>query len=250
MTDTPDAYCFFQEIAPRDPLVARFDRDYLLHAVSGALRIEIGKTRWVLPSSFAAWVPADTKMVVTLNHPVTSCSILVKPGLEHGMPNRPVAFQMTRMTRDMAFHCRDWGKDAAHPRHAPVFFAALLSACAALIGTSINVARPVSEDPALARAIVFTEDQLDHPLTAQDVAQAAGLSERTMQRRFATELGASWGQVFKQIRMIRAVELLALRQMSIVQIAMACGYSSMSAFNRNFRAYAGVTPTEFRDRLA
>lgn len=245
----PDAYCFFQQIEPRPPLVARFDRDYLLHAVEGALRVAVNDVAWTLPPSFAAWVPAGTAMTVTLDRPVTSCSILVRPGMDHGMPNRPVAFQMTRLTREMASHCRDWGQDGPHPPGAAVFFAALLSTCAGLVQGAIDVTRPLSDDPGLSRALHLTEERLDQPLTAAEVAAAAGLSERTLQRRAMSDLGASWGQVLKHLRMIRAVELLALRQMSVTEVALSCGYSSMSAFNRAFKAYAGQTPTAFQDRL-
>ena len=247
--DPPDVYCFFQELEPREPLIARFDRDYLLHAVSGALQVAVDGTRWSLPPSFAAWVPAETQLTVTLERRVTSCSILARPGLGHGMPNHPAAFQMTRMTRDMAWHCRDWTKEAEHPPEAPVFFAALLSTCARLISTSVNVARPTADDPALSRAIAYTEAHLDKAVSAQVVATNSGMSERTMQRRFLAELGASWGQVLTKIRMIRAIELLAQEKMPIVQIAIACGYSSLSAFNRNFKEYAGQTPSEFRKKL-
>lgn len=246
----PDAYCFFQDIAPRDPLVARFDRDYLLHAVTGALKVDVEGRRWVLPPSFAAWVPAGTEMTVTLDRPVTSCSILVRPGMDHGMPNTPEAFQMTRMTRDMAWHCRDWGKNAAHTSQAAVFFAALLSTCATLIQSSINVARPSSDDPGLKRAIAYTEAHFEADLTAAQVAAAVGLSARTMQRRFSQDVGMSWGQALVQIRMIHALELLALPKTPIIHIAMACGYRSVSAFNRTFKSYSGLTPTAFRDRLS
>ena len=248
-SNTPDIYCFFKEIEPREPMVARFDRDYLLHAVTGALRVQVEGLQWVLPPSFAAWVPAETEMKVQLDRAVTSCSILAKPGLNHGMPDRPAAFQMTRLTREMARHCSDWGKDVDHPPEARVFFEALLSTCSTLIQYSINVSRPFSDDLALSRAIAFMEERMEQQLTAQDVAAAAGMSQRTMQRQFARELGMTWGHVLREIRMIRAVELLALEQLSIIQIAGNCGYASMSSFNSNFRNYAGMTPTDFRRSL-
>ena len=230
-------------------MVARFERDYFLHAVSGALRVSIEGKRWVLPPSFAAWVPAGTEMTVHLDQPVTSCSILVKPGLSHGLPDHSVAFQMTRMTRDMAWYCRAWGKDAAHPPEAKTFFEALLSTCSTLVQNSINVSRPSSDDTNLSQAIAYTEDRLGHRITAQQVAEASGMSERTMQRRFSAELGMSWARILKQIRMIHALELLALEKMSVLQVAGACGYDAMSSFNSNFKAYAGMTPTEYRRRL-
>ena len=42
MNALPDAYCYFQDIEPQPPLKLKFDRDYLLHAVKGALNVRIG----------------------------------------------------------------------------------------------------------------------------------------------------------------------------------------------------------------
>lgn len=245
----PDTYCFFQDIEPRDPMVARFDHDYLLHAVKGALNVEVAGKRWLLPRTFAAWVPAETDLTVILDKPVTSCSILAKPGFAAQMPDHPVAFQMSRLVREMALHCRNWGKDAAHPPEARTFFQALFNTCAGLIANSIDVARPTSDDPQLANAIKLIETKLDQDLTTATVADAAALSERTLQRKFAAEFGESWQQTRTRIRMIRALGHLADDTLSIIQIAGECGYASTSAFNRSFKDYAGTTPSEFRKHL-
>lgn len=246
----PDAYCFFQQIAPRRPFVARFDADYLLHAVEGALNVEITGRRWLLPRSFAAWVPAETEIRVVIDRPVTSCSILSKPGFAIGFPNRPVAFQMSRLTREMAHHCRAWGKDDPHPPQAATFFSALLSTCAGLIEGSLDVSRPFSDDPQLAKAIAFLERHLDQPLATEDLARASGLSRRTLQRRFADDLGTSWRKTLRRIRMIHAIDGLTRDNVPVLQIAVDCGYSSLSAFNESFQAFAGMTPTQFRRQLA
>lgn len=247
---SPDAYCFFQQIEPRPPLVARFDYHYLLHAVEGALDVEIKGRRWVLPRSFAAWVPAETEIKVVLDRPVTSCSILSRPGFVQAFPDHPVVFQMSSMTRKMAHHCREWGKDAVHPSGASVFFQALLTTCAGLVGASIDVARPSSDDPQVAKVIRYLEDAFNEPLSADAVAAACGLSVRTLQRKCANELGESWRQTLIRIRMIHAVERLTNDKQSIIQIAGECGYSSVSAFNQSFKAFAGMTPTELRRQVS
>lgn len=248
--DSPDAYCFFQEIEPRPPLVARFDYDYLLHAVEGALDVEIEGRRWILPRSFAAWVPAETEFKVALDRPVTSCSILSRPGFIEAFPDHPVVFQMSRLTREMAHHCRDWGKEMHHPPEASVFFQALLTTCAGLIGASIDVARYSSDDPQIAMVISYLEGAFNEALTADAVASACGLSVRTLQRKCASELGESWRQALVRIRMIHAVERLTSKTQSIIQISNECGYSSVSAFNQSFKAFAGMTPTEFRRQVS
>ncbi|MGX9355578.1 helix-turn-helix domain-containing protein [Roseobacteraceae bacterium S113] len=245
-----DAYCFFRQIEPRQPLVARFDYDYLLHAVEGALDVEINGRRWILPRSFAAWVPAETEIKVVLDRPVTSCSILSRPGFVLAFPDHPVVFQMSRMTREMAHHCRDWGKDAGHPPDAPVFFQALLTTCAGLVGASVDVARPSSDDPQVAKVIGYLEGAFNEVLTADAVAAACGLSVRTLQRKCASELGESWRHTLVRIRMIHAVDCLTTDTRPIIQIAGECGYSSVSAFNQSFKAFAGMTPTEFRRRVS
>lgn len=249
MTAPPDAYCFFQDIAPQPPFRAVFDRDYLLHAASGALDLRIGANRWLLPRSFAAWVPAGTAFEVVIHRPVQSCSILTVPRFASAFPDHPVTFQMSALTRAMASHCRHWGPSDPQPAHARRFFQALLDCCADLVGASVDVTRPGSTDPGLSRALTHMESHLAEPLNAGLTAQAAGISERTMHRRFAQELGASWGETLTRLRMIRALELLGDGNTKIVTIAADCGYASQSAFTRAFRQFAGTSPASYRQGI-
>ncbi|MEM9440993.1 MAG: AraC family transcriptional regulator [Pseudomonadota bacterium] len=249
MNAEPDADCFFRDIEPQPPLKLAFECDYLLHAVKGALDVIIDDRRWLLPPSFTAWVPATIPLEVVIRRPVISCSILSATGYCTLFPNHPVVFQMSTLAREMVQHCRHWGSDKPHPAEADVFFRALLNTCAGLIGTSIEVARPSSDDPRLMKAIAYTEDHLDEGLEAATVANAASLSERSMQRKFADEIGETWSQTLTRIRMIKTVELLGEKDLPIIQIATACGFASLSAFNRAFKNFAGATPTRFRKQL-
>lgn len=245
----PDAYCFFQDLKPRPPLDAVFDRDYLLYAASGALRVTIDGQSWLLPPSFAAWVPAGTPLLAEIRTPVTTCSILVRPNFCTTLPDSPAVFQMSAMTRHMIWHCRDWGADAAHPPQAEGFFLALLNVCAGLVAKSVDVQRPHASDPAIRKAIESTEARLADKVTSGEIARAANLSERSMQRRFAMDVGMTWSQVLTRLRMIRALELLADDDVSIVRVAGDSGFNSLSAFNRAFLQFARCTPSEFRKAL-
>ncbi|WP_298971820.1 AraC family transcriptional regulator [uncultured Roseobacter sp.] len=243
------AYCYFQDIEPRPPLDAVFERDYLLYTVRGALRLNVDAASWLLPPSFAAWIPAGTAFRVDLERPVTSCSVLTRPGFCRTFPSATSVFQMSALARHMIQHCSDWGPDNSHPEEAEGFFEALLNVCAGLVPRSVDVKRPYASDPGLRRAIGITEDRLADGLTAGDVARGANLSERTMQRRFAEDVGLSWSQVLTRVRMIRAVELLSDDSLSVIEIGAACGFNSLSAFNKAFRAFAQMTPSEYRKSL-
>ncbi|WP_162652884.1 helix-turn-helix domain-containing protein [Lentilitoribacter sp. Alg239-R112] len=250
MVDSPHAaYCFFQDIEPRSPLSAVFERDYLLYAVKGALNITIDKQSWLLPPSFAAWIPANTAFIVDIAKPVTSCSVLIRPQFCTNFPEQPSVFQMSELACGMIQHCKRWGAEDVHPPEAEVFFLALLNLCADLVDISVDVRRPYSHEPSIQKALQISEGRLEEALKAADVAKAANLSERTMQRRFSDSLGMTWSQALSRLRMIKAIELLSDTSLSIIQVAGYCGFTSLSAFNRAFLSFADTTPSEFRKRL-
>lgn len=226
-----------------------FERDYLMYSVKGAIRLSVAGTRWTLAPSFAAWVPADTELEVEITHPTQCCSVLYKPGYASDFPDRTVVFAMSTVAREMIRYSRRWGPtEKLFDRHADSYFTALAMHCAEQAATPSDIWRPIAQRADLARAISFTEQHLDQELTVQKVARAAGLSERTLLRRFTEEIGMTWAQSLRRLRMIRAVELLCNEELPIVQVGFSVGYKSLSAFNKAFREFGGQTPTAFRDR--
>ena len=245
----PTAYCFFQDLTPRPPMDVVFDRDYLLYAISGALKVTVGGGNWLLPPSFAAWIPANTQFQVEIDKPLTSCSVLVQPKFCKTLPERPVVFQMSTLARHMIRHCKHWSGDSVHPAEAEGFFLSLLNVCAELAVKSIDVKRPHAADPIVQKAMFTTAGHLSEKVTAAEVARAVNMSERSMQRRFAADVGMTWSQVLTRLRMIRALELLSQEEFTIIQVAGDCGFNSLSAFNRAFLQFAAKTPSEFRHDL-
>lgn len=247
--DPPPAYCFHQQFMPRPPETLSFDRHYLMYCIKGAISLEIGGRRWLLPPSFAAWIPAHLPMTVTIDHPMTCCSVLFQPGFVDGLPRSSVVFTITTLARDMIHFSRRWGPETtAFDDHARHFFQALALTCAELARQPSDVWMPMGESDAVKRAIAFTEAHLDSEISARDVARAAHLSERTFVRRFGEEVGMTWRHALRRLRMIRAVELLSNDEEPIVQVALQVGYASLSAFNKAFRDFSGYTPSQFRIR--
>lgn len=103
-------------------------------------------------------------------------------------------------------------------------------------------------DPHVAR--VFAE-QLGAPTKrrgAADIARAAGLSLRTLQRRLA-RVNWTLGDIVASARVHLATRLLASTDMPLALVGLLAGYSDQPHFQRTFRAAVGPTPTEYR-RLA
>ncbi|MDJ0946255.1 MAG: AraC family transcriptional regulator [Kiloniellales bacterium] len=81
-----------------------------------------------------------------------------------------------------------------------------------------------------------------------EVASAAGMSIRTLQRRLG-EQGLTYNKLVDDLRHELALQYLEAREVSISEIAFLLGYSEASAFDRAFRRRSGLSPLEFRRRL-
>ncbi len=77
------------------------------------------------------------------------------------------------------------------------------------------------------------------------VAEIAGISVRTLQRRFA-EMGLSYSGLLDEVRFEAAIPLLEDASIKMTDIAFDLGYSDPAHFARAFRRLAGVSPREFR----
>lgn len=89
---------------------------------------------------------------------------------------------------------------------------------------------------------------LDEGSTAlADVAEIAGVSKRTLQRKLA-HLGLSYSDVLDTVRYEHASRLLRDTDCRIIDVAFSSGYTDPAHFSRAFRRMTGVTPRQFREQ--
>lgn len=103
---------------------------------------------------------------------------------------------------------------------------------------------PYANSPAIKRVLDFTL-QTGPNVSLPEVAAHVGMSERTLRRHMQTDLGQSWREFIRELRMNRAMTLLRKDQMSITEVAFEVGFSSSSAFSSAFVEYVGTTPSIF-----
>lgn len=94
----------------------------------------------------------------------------------------------------------------------------------------------------LAKAVDIFEKMLDEPLRTSDVAAEVGLSPRQLERLFGRYMNCSPKKYRMEMRLNRARELLRQTDMSVINVALACGFTSPSHFSKCFRTRYGTTP--------
>ena len=83
-------------------------------------------------------------------------------------------------------------------------------------------------------------------ISLDEIAAYAGMNKTYFCLFFKKHYGMSFTDYLNQKRMEMASAMLLKPDASIAEVAVACGYPTVTYFNRIFRKYKGVTPTEFR----
>ena len=94
--------------------------------------------------------------------------------------------------------------------------------------------------------IELMEANLAEPLSLVEIADAADLSRRQIERLFRQEMGRSPARYYLEIRLDRARHLLLQSSMPVVDVAVACGFVSASHFSKCYRELYGRSPQQER----
>jgi transcriptional regulator GlxA family with amidase domain len=100
--------------------------------------------------------------------------------------------------------------------------------------------------PKLLSVIAIMEENLEEPLPRADLAERVGLSSRQLERLFRKYLGRTPTRYYLELRLSRARTLLHQTSMSILDVALACGFVSASHFSKCYREFFSRTPREER----
>jgi AraC-like DNA-binding protein len=121
---------------------------------------------------------------------------------------------------------------AVHYGHAPE-----------TVGATVSAPAPFY----VRRAEIFMRENLAEALSLADLTEAAGVSSRTLQYGFRLYRQTTPMEALRKIRLTaarRALVSLPASGGSVGEIALRCGYVSLSHFSRDYRACFGESPSE------
>ena len=102
--------------------------------------------------------------------------------------------------------------------------------------------------PKLASVIAQMEAHIEDPVSPADLARDVAMSTRQLERLFRRYLGRSPKRYYMDLRLGKARNLLLQTDMSVINVALACGFASPSHFSKCYRTLYKTTP--YRERGA
>lgn len=213
----------------------------LIHASSGVLMVWTDRGSWVVPSSWGVWVPAGVGHRIRAARPSAFRTVYVAPDSIDGLPDECAAITVSPLLRELILRVIATGmldqRDAIEAALAVLLLDEIRQSPVPPFG--LPEPRTEATRRAVERLFMGNGDT-----GIVSIAREAGLSPRTLERRFQAETGMSLGRWRRRGALLAAVEGLAAGA-SVKQAAAAAGYATPSAFVAAFRSEFGETPGRY-----
>src|SRR5215471_13065710 len=102
----------------------------------------------------------------------------------------------------------------------------------------------------LRRARDTVDRRYAEPLDLDELASAASVSKFHFLRCFTRTYGVTPAVYLTERRIERAQDLLRATNLTVTEVCMLVGYSSLGSFSTKFRALVGVSPSEYQAKFA
>ncbi len=217
------------------------ERDQLLYAPSGIMRLRTRSDAWIVPRDSAVYIPSGTSHSVVMHGDVEMRTLYIDASAngDHQWALRVVA--VSNLLRELILALSEEPVQYDPGSRGDII--------AQLIKQEIGRARelslrvPLPKDARLQR---LCAELLANPAdrrTLDQWAVEAGASARTLARLFERDLGMGFNRWRQRIRLHAALEAIS-RGESISRVARQHGYLSASAFSAAFGKVMGVSPSK------
>ena len=218
------------------------NKHQLIYAVHGVMVVQAETGRWVVPPTRAIWMLAGMRHGIRCIGEVHMRSLLVATTAAPQLLAQTQAVGISPLLRELIRAAMDVQQPYVPSTRDGRLMRLLLDELKALPALPLHLQMPT--DPRLLTICERLQQRLHDASTMADWAQRLGVDVKTIQRLFVKETGLTFGQWRQQARLLRALELLATGE-KVIDVALALGYDSPSAFATMFRRQFDQTPSQF-----
>lgn len=234
-----------QELAPGAGAWEAHAGQRLLLLHGGALSVESDDAQWYLFAGHAGWIDAGVRHRVSTQAGASVTVIRLAPATVSAGVAKCAVFRAPPLLAEMASYAHRWHAHSGTDGCSARFMAALADVCARQVSSGDGFRLAHGRSMLVERSIAWALSDLGGS-SVDEMARHAGVSPRTLTRRFRRETGLTAGRYMHTARMLRAMGMLAAPRSRVSEVAVAVGFDSLSAFSHAFREFAGESPRDFR----
>ena len=222
-------------------------RAQLVHAASGVMRVFTPGRTWIVPPGRALWVPPMRDHKVVPLGAIAMRTLFVAPAAARTLPPSSPVIAVSPLLAALIERTAQMDADAPPSPAEGRILRVVLDEIRALPALPLSVPLPPAEEREVAQTCDALLRDPGSKRSLDAWAARAGLSGRTLERRFKGATGMSFGRWRQQARLLEAVARLA-GGAPVTRVALDVGYDSPSAFSAMFRSNPGHRAVALRAR--
>jgi AraC-like DNA-binding protein len=199
----------------------------LIYAIQGVITVLANNGQWIVPPSRGLWMPAGTAHQLRTVGAVQLRSVYIRPDAATNLTAECQVIAISPLLRELILAAMEVDSPYPPDSRNGRLMQLLLDELAMVPSLPLQLPQPTDDD-----LLTICEAIRLHPGDESTLAQWADklrLNQKTIQRRFARQTGMTFGQWRQQVRLILALEQLAMGA-KVVDVALGLGYSNPSVF--------------------
>ncbi len=212
------------------------------YASHGVLDVHTDNGRYLAPPQRAVWIPAGVEHQVRCSAQTLIRSLYIATDAMPVTLGECRVVQVSPLLRELirtfSLLPVEYEENGSDGRLASVLLDQLAAA------PEVASMLPLPSDPRLQAITNHLQQQPDDTTTLAGWAKRLDVSEKTLSRLFSQQTGLTFRLWRQRLRLFHALPLLE-QQEPVTDVALACGYDSVSAFINAFNQQFGCTPGEF-----
>ncbi len=214
----------------------------LVFASTGVMTIRTGQGIWVVPPLRAVWIPARTRHAITMSGVVSMRTLYFWPRLGRALPPKCFVMNVSPLLRELILHACAVGRLSRRSPPQRRIIEMILDQLHEVRAVPLQLPNPTDLRALRVVETLCADPSDERPL--DELCRDSGASRRTVQRLFLRETKMPFARWRQQLRLLRAMQLLASGE-KVSAVAAEAGYGSTSAFIAMFRKQLGTTPARY-----
>ncbi|KTC51108.1 AraC family transcriptional regulator [Pseudomonas fluorescens ABAC62] len=218
------------------------EKHQLLYATEGVMVVHSAQKQWTVPPNRGFWIPSGHLHSLRCVGPLKMRSVFVHPNSFANLPGETKAVSISPLLSELIKASVSLEPPYVEDSREARIMRLILDELAIL--PALPLALPQPTDPRIQRICQALQQDPGDASTVAHWSERLGLDQKTIQRLFRKDTAMTFGQWRQQARLLLALERMAMGE-KIIDVAMALGYESPSAFTSMFKKQFGKTPSLF-----
>lgn len=245
--DKKSIYCHHDVMGELYIATHKHSKAQLLYAEGDVVFVTTETKTYFLPAHHFIWIPGGTEHSIqpkSENVMMRNLYFPVEKDEDSFYQNEGI-YPVNNLLLEMMLFTNRWNGDLKKKSPNYTIAKAIKAILPEICLNNLPLELPLPKDPRLRKILTHIENNFREPILFADLAHQFGYSERSLYRLFQKDLGMSFMQYYTIRRILKSIELLLEKKLSVKEVAEEIGYSSVPTFSNTFFKILGQRPSDY-----